>query len=131
MKLQRKIENWCRDEKFLRYADGRMAEEVLDMPENHRHDPKYDELEEAFERDGRYAVPLVEYLLYRLHLAKLCKNAKQRRRGIWWVFVQVSMQGYVVPAFADVFDPLLTELQETVLPMLHRQYVRKSNHKKR
>lgn len=125
--MKKKIKNWCKDEKFLRYADRRMTEEVIDMPDNHRYDPRYNELEEAFERDGRYAVPLVEYLKYRLHLAKLCKNPKQRRQGIWWVFVQVSMQGYLVPGFANVFGPLLTELQETVLSMLHRQYVRKSN----
>ena len=25
MKTQKKIENWCRDEKFMRYADKRMG----------------------------------------------------------------------------------------------------------
>ncbi|MEO4806118.1 hypothetical protein ABHZ61_02290 [Bacteroides thetaiotaomicron] len=131
MGTQRKIENWCKDERFLRYASRRMTEEITEVPENQQYDPQYEELDEAFDRDDRYVVPLAEYLAYRLHLAKLCKNARKRRRGIWQVFVQVAMLGCYTEVFAEVFDPLLAELHDTVMPMLHEEYVRKSNPKKK
>ena len=34
------------------------------MTENHRIDPQYEELDEAFEYDDRYIAPLVTYLTY-------------------------------------------------------------------
>ena len=93
MKTKKRIEKWLADENFRRYAEKRMQEEITEVPENHTLDRKYEELDEGFECDDRYISPLVEYLAYRLHLARLCRNPHKRRRGIWWVFVHVFMQG--------------------------------------
>ena len=93
MDSKRKIEKWLADESFRRYAERRMQEEITDVPENHTLDRKYEELDEGFEWDDRYIVPLVEYLTYRLHLARLNRNPQKRRRGIWWVFTLCSAAG--------------------------------------
>lgn len=129
MDIQQKLESWCRDERFLHFVSKRMDEEIGNWMVNHRYDPKYEELDAAFEWDDRYIIPLVTYLTYRLQLAKLQKSAKQRKRNIWWVFVHVAIQGYYVQMFAEEFDSLLVELQETILPMLHEEYVRRYNKK--
>lgn len=131
MKTQKKIENWCRDEKFMRYADKRMGEAFNDVVENQPLDPQYEELDEEFEWNDRYVVPLADYLTYRLHLAKLQKNLQKRRSGIWWVFTHVFMLGHYLHVFAGVFAPLVTELHETVMTMLHREYVNELNGKNR
>ena len=86
----------------------------------HTLDRKYEELDEGFECDDRYISPLVENLAYRLHLARLCRNPHKRRRGIWWVFVQCcSCRGITPIVFSEHFDPLLDELQDCIIPMLH------------
>lgn len=131
MNVEKRIEKWCKDERFLRYANERMREEITDVPENHLLDPYYEELDEGFDGHDEYVEPLVTYLTYKLQLAKLQKNARKRCNGIWWVFVQVAMQGYYVQVFAKDFDPLLTALHETVMPMLHGEYVRLLNKDKR
>ena len=96
MKLQEKIKSWCKDEKFMSFAQERARKEVCEVTENHRIDPQYEELDEAFEYDDRYIAPLVTYLTYKLRLALLQRNAGKRKRGIWWVLVHVEMQGYYV-----------------------------------
>lgn len=131
MNLQKRIEKWCKDERFLRYANERMREEITNVPENHRCDPQYEELDEGFDGKDEYIGPLVTYLTYKLQLAKLQRNTSKRCGGIWWVFVQVAMQGYYVQVFAKDFDPLLTALHETIMPMLHGEYARLLNEKKR
>lgn len=93
MKLQEKIKSWCKDEKFMSFAQERARKEVCEVAENHRIDPQYEELDEAFEYDDRYIAPLVTYLTYKLRLALLQRNAGKRKRGIWWVLVHVEMQG--------------------------------------
>ena len=108
-----------------------MQEEITEVPENHTLDRKYEELDEGFECDDRYISPLVEYLAYRLHLARLCRNPHKRRRDIWWVFVHVFMQGHYTHVFSEHFDPLLDELQDCIIPMLHDEYVRRLNSEKR
>ena len=99
MNAQKKIERWCRDERFMHYTARRMNEEIADVPKNWTYDPEFEELDEAFETDDRYAVPLATYLL-----------------------------GQYVQVF-DAFDPLLTELQQEVMILLHGEYVKKSNAK--
>lgn len=126
MNIKRKIGMWLEDERFRQYAERRMKEEITDVPENLVPDPRYEELDEGFERDDRYIVPLVEYLAYRLHMARLCRDPQKRRRGIWWVFVQISMQE-PYKEFADEFEPLVDELQDCIIPMLHDEYVKKLN----
>ena len=130
MKTKKRIEKWLADERFRRYAEKRMQEEITEVPENHTLDRKYEELDEGFECDDRYISPLVEYLAYRLHLARLCRNPHKRRRDIWWVFVHVFMQGHYTHVFSEHFDPLLDELQDCIIPMLHEEYVRKSDTEK-
>lgn len=130
MNVQKQIEQWCGDERFLRYANERMRKEITEVPENHLITPEYEALDEGFECDDRYAAPMAAYLTYRLQTAKLQKKARQRRRGIWWVFVQVMMLGHYVEVFSGEFGALLTELQETVMPMLHHEYVMMLNGKK-
>ena len=83
---------------------------------------------QAFETDDRYAVPLATYLLYRLRVARLHRNVRRRSRAVWRVFIQVAMLGQYVQVF-DAFDPLLTELQQEVMILLHGEYVKKSNAK--
>ena len=76
MNVQQKIEKWCRNERFVRYANERISEELVYAP-NHRIDPEYEELDEAVTWDNRYIVPMMTYLTYRLQLVKLQKNAKK------------------------------------------------------
>ena len=78
MKLQEKIKSWCKDEKFMSFAQERARKEVCEVAENHRIDPQYEELDEAFEYDDRYIAPLVTYLTYKLRLALLQRNAGKR-----------------------------------------------------
>ena len=44
MNVQQKIEKWCRNERFVRYANERISEELVYAP-NHRIDPEYEELD--------------------------------------------------------------------------------------
>ena len=44
MKLQEKIKSWCKDEKFMSFAQERARKEVYEVAENHRIDPQYEEL---------------------------------------------------------------------------------------
>lgn len=130
MKLQEKIKSWCKDEKLMSFAQERARKEVCEVAENHRIDPQYEELDEAFEYDDRYIAPLVTYLTYKLRLALLQRNAGKRKRGIWWVLVHVEMQGYYVEIFSAEFENLLTELRDAVIPMLHTEYVQMLNGKR-
>lgn len=130
MNVQEQIKEWCKDGRFLRYANERMRKEIAEVPENHVVTPEYEALDEGFEYDDRYAAPLAAYLTYRLQMAKLQKKAKVRKHGIWWVFVQVMTLGHYVHVFSDEFGALAAELQETVMPMLHDEYVMMLNGKR-
>lgn len=130
MNVQQKIENWCKNEKFMHFANRRMDEEINNGMTVYRSDPEYEALDEAFEWDDRYAVPLATFLTYRLQVATLQKNAKKRRRDVWRVFVQTAMLGQYLQAFYGVFDNLLSGLQNAVMPMLHEEYTRLLNNKK-
>ena len=130
MKLQEKIKSWCKDEKFMSFAQERARKEVCEVTENHRIDPQYEELDEAITWDNRYIVPMMTYLTYRLQLVKLQKNAKNRNRRIWWIFVHVIMREDYTQLFDGKFEKFLTELQDTVMTMLHDEYTRLSNKKK-
>lgn len=129
MNVQQKIEKWCRNERFVHYANERISEELVYAP-NHRIDPEYEELDEAITWDNRYIVPMMTYLTYRLQLVKLQKNAKNRNRRIWWIFVHVIMREDYTQIFDRKFEKFLTELHDTVMTMLHDEYTRLSNKKK-
>lgn len=128
MNVQKKFEKWYRDERFVRYIYKRVNEELRNVSK--QPDPKFKELDEAFDRDDRYIVPLVTYLTYRLQLAKLQRNARQRRRGIWWVFVQVIILGLYTEISTKELEKLRMKLLEAIMPMLHDEYIRLSNKKK-
>lgn len=128
MNVQKKFEKWYRDERFVRYIYKRVNEELRNVSK--RPDLKFKELDEAFGRDDRYIVPLVTYLTYRLQLAKLQRNARQRRRGIWWVFVQVIILGLYTEISTKELEKLRMKLLEAIMPILHDEYIRLSNKKK-
>lgn len=128
MNVQKKFEKWYRDERFVRYIYKRVNEELRNVSK--RPDLKFKELDEAFGRDDRYIVPLVTYLTYRLQLAKLQRNARQRRRGIWWVFVQVIILGLYTEISTKELEKLRMKLLEAIMPILHDEYIRLSDKKK-
>lgn len=76
MNVQEQIKEWCKDGRFLRYANERMRKEITEVPENHVVTPEYEALDEGFEYDDRYAAPLAAYLTYRLQMAKLQKKGE-------------------------------------------------------
>ena len=121
--IEKRIENWCKDARFVNFANRRMHQEITERLENGSYDALFEELDEAFDYDDRYIEPLVEYLTCRLHIAKLNKNKRKRERGIWWVWYQVAMEGYYVQVFSEYFAPLLAELRITLMPMLHKEYL--------
>ena len=82
MRQNDKIEKWLEDDSFTDYMQKHTIEIFNYILNNYPYDPKYEELDEYFDRDDRYVVPLVDYLVYRLHLAKLKRNSKKRREGI-------------------------------------------------
>ena len=59
MKLQEKIKSWCKDEKFMSFAQERARKEVCEVAENHRIDPQYEELDEAFEYVSLYVLIVI------------------------------------------------------------------------
>lgn len=129
MNIQQKIEKWLRNAQFTDYSNRRILAEVDDVCDNHRPDPEYEELIRAFGRDERYIVPMVAYLNYRLQVAKLQKNARRRKRAVWWVFVQSVLLSNATQIHFVKFSLLQTELMETVMPILHEEYMQKLNKK--
>lgn len=128
MNVQKKIEKWYRDKRFVRYVNERVSEEIRRVSKQ-RPDPKYEELDEAFDQNDRYVVPLTTYLTYRLQVAKLQKNSPKRRRDIWWVFVQVIILGLYTEIPIKEFERLRMDLLEAIMPILHDEYIRLSNKK--
>jgi len=127
MNVQEQIKEWCKDGRFLRYANERMRKEITEVPENHVVTPEYEALDEGFEYDDRYAAPLAAYLTYRLQMAKLQKKAKVRKRGIWWVFVQIVILRLYTEITTKEFEKLQKESYGAIIPMLHNEYVMKLN----
>ena len=78
MNVQEQIKEWCKDGRFLRYANERMRKEITEVPENHVVTPEYEALDEGFEYDDRYAAPLAAYLTYRLQVAEKGESAQTR-----------------------------------------------------
>lgn len=129
--MKKKIEKWLQDERFTDYSNKRILTEVDEVCDNHRPDPEYEELIRALKRDERYVVPMVAYLNYRLQVAKLQKNVRKRKRAVWWVFVQSILLSNATQIYFMEFSLLQTKLMKTVMPMLHDEYVKKLNKKKR
>ena len=47
MNVQEQIKEWCKDGRFLRYANERMRKEITEVPENHVVTPEYEALTKA------------------------------------------------------------------------------------
>lgn len=127
MKTEKKIERWCKDSRFVGFANRQMHLELTQRMEGNSLDPFFEELDEAFEYDERYIVPIVEYLTCRLHTALLRKD----KEGIWRVWFHVVMEGYYVQTFHEEFAPLLAELKTALMPMLHKEYIQYNSDKKK
>lgn len=119
--LELKIEAWLEDEQFVKFAEARMNHEIKNVP--HSVDPWFDEMEEGFENDEEYVVPMVEYLSSRLHKAKLCKNRRKREKELWWVWYEIAMQGIYIKVFNCYYENLVEELRLEIMPMLYREYM--------
>lgn len=119
--LELKIEKWLENEQFVKFAEARMNHEIKNVP--HSVDPLFDEMEEGFENDEEYVVPMVEYLCCRLHKAKLCKNRRKREKGLWWVWYEIAMQGIYIKVFNCYYENLVEELRMEIMPMLYREYM--------
>ena len=126
MNVQEQIKEWYQDRRFVNYVNMRVQEEIRHVSEQ-RPDQKYKELDDAFDLDDRYSVPLTTYLTYRLQLAKLQKNRSKRRRGIWWVFVQIVILRLYTEITTKEFEKLQKESYGAIIPMLHNEYVMKLN----
>ena len=127
MELQKKFDKWLEDEKFVTFANKRLKDEILHVPENHLLDPKHEELEEGFENYGVgssdwYAARLGRWRNYGMQLAKCSRNAKKRKRGIWWVYVQVHILGFYTKVFACEFENLVRMVNEEIMLILHSEY---------
>ena len=120
--MKKKIEKWLLNKRFTDYSDRRILTEVENFCESHCTDPEYERL---------IRVPMVAYLNYRLQVAKLQRDVRKRKRAVWWVFVQSILLSNVTQISFMEFDLLQTKLMETVMPMLHDEYMQKLNKKKR
>lgn len=80
MKSKEKVDKWLEDEAFMSFAQKRTTEIARYILNNYPYDLKYEELDECFGHDDRYVVPVVDYLVYRLHRAKLKKKFQEAQR---------------------------------------------------
>ncbi len=119
--LGEKIEKWLDNEQFVAFANKRMN----NVLQNQRHpiDPMFEEMDEGFDEEDEYVVPMVEYLSCRLHKAKLCKDRCKREQEIWWVWYEVAMQGIYINVFNCYYEKLVEELRLEIMPMLYREYM--------
>ncbi|KAA3868548.1 hypothetical protein F3F80_13400, partial [Bacteroides ovatus] len=86
--------------------------------------PQSEEMAEGFEDNDEYVVPMVDYLSYRLHRAKIYRNRRRRERDIWWVWIQLKYEGIYVEACIKYYAKLVEEVEKDIYTILHREYVR-------
>lgn len=122
MCVAEQIEIWLDDEAFVAFANDRMNEMLR---QHHRVDPVFEEMDEGFDEEDAYIIPMVEYLSCRLHKALLCKNKRRREQEVWWVWYEVAMQGYYVQLFMPYYETLVEELRLELMPMIHREYMQR------
>lgn len=126
MSVAEQIEIWLDDEAFVAFANDRM-DEVL--RQRHRVDPVFEEMDEGFDEEDAYIIPMVEYLSCRLHKAQLCKNKRRHEQEVWWVWYEVAMQGYYVQLFMPYYETLVEELRLELMPMIHGEYMQRKGKK--
>ena len=126
MTIAEQIETWLDDEAFVAFANERMNKALR---QRHRVDSLFEEMDEGFDEEDAYVVPMVEYLSCRLHKAQLCKDKCRREQEIWWVWYEVAMQGYYVQLFMPYYETLVEELRMELMPMIHREYMQRKGKK--
>lgn len=126
MSVAEQIEMWLDDEAFVAFANERM-DEVLRR--HHHVDSVFEEMDEGFDEEDAYVVPMVEYLSCRLHKAQLCNDKCRREQEVWWVWYEVAMQGYYVQLFMPYYDTLVEELRLVLMPIIHREYMQRNGKK--
>ena len=126
MSVAEQIEMWLDDEAFVVFANERMNEMLR---RHHRVDPVFEEMDEGFDEEDAYIVPMVEYLSCRLNKALLCKNKRRREQEVWWVWYEVAMQGYYVQWFMPYYEALVEELRLELMPIIHREYMQRKRKK--
>ena len=126
--LELKIDKWLENEQFVAFANKRMNNVLLNK--RHSIDPMFEEMDEGFDEEDEYVVPMVEYLSSRLHKAKLCKNRRKREKELWWVWYEIAMQTYFIELLDEYYGALVEELRLEIMPMIHREYVKLQKRKK-
>ena len=126
MTVAEQIEKWLDDEAFVAFANERMNKALR---QQYRVDPWFEEMDEGFDEEDAYVVPMVEYLSCRLHKAQLCKNKRRREQEVWWVWYEVAMQGYYVQWFMPYYEALVEELRLELMPIIHREYMQRKRKK--
>ena len=126
MSVAEQIEIWLDDEEFVVFANERMNEMLR---RHHRVNPVFEEMDEGFDEEDAYVVPMVEYLSCRLHKAQLCNDKRRREQEVWWVWYEVAMQGYYVQLFMPYYETLVEELRLELMPMIHREYMQRNGKK--
>lgn len=129
MKNRKKMEKWLQDENFSQYVSQRCFAEIKKRFDAGLCDPLFDEMDEGFETNDAYAEPMAEYLLYRLHTARLCKNRQRRERGLWLVYFNLAMLGHYIKW--EEFDKVIDELDKCLMTVLHREYTEQLNRQKK
>ena len=119
--LELKIDKWLENELFVAFANKRMNNVLLNK--RHSIDPMFEEMDEGFDEEDEYVVPMVEYLSGRMHKAKLCKNRRKREQEIWWVWYEIAMQGIYIKVFNCYYENLVEELRLEIMSMLYREYM--------
>ena len=126
MSVAEQIEIWLDDEEFVVFANERMNEMLR---RHHRVNPVFEEMDEGFDEEDAYVVPMVEYLSCRLHKAQLCNDKRRREQEVWWVWYEVAMQGYYVQLFMPYYETLVEELRLELMPIIHREYMQRNGKK--
>lgn len=124
MKIEKKIELMLKDKNFVDFCNGRISNEVKECLMHGEYDHFFDVLDEGFETNDNYVVPLVEYLMCKLHYAKLQKNRKKRERLIWWIYTQLYYEGHYTKVFRTYFEPLVKETKMAVYGILRKEYIK-------
>lgn len=93
-------------------------------------DAFYEDLYAKVQDDVRYVIPMVEYLTCRLHKAKLEADKEVCEREIWWVWAQAKSHGVNAYTFIEQYAPLLCELDNTIMPMMFKEYKNKQKRNK-
>lgn len=126
MTVAEQIEKWLGDEAFVAFADERMNKALR---QQHRVALLFEEMDEGFDEEDAYVVPMVEYLSCRLHKAQLCNDKRRREQEVWWVWYEVTMQGYYVQLFMPYYETLVEELRLELMSIIHIEYMQRKRKK--